>query len=461
MKLTPTRSVFLHEFSARALADTFESRVAVKGGMGRDGTSASAFKKRLKREIANIRRAGLRGAYTPSAYKEHLVSKGPGKEPRVLSIPTVRDRLVLRALNQAIASLIPESRSSLAPAVVGSLIRVLERGSFDSFVRLDVKNFYPSIRHAHVEEALKRRLRNGPLISQTMRMIRTPTLGRSRPKSPSWPSIGVPQGLSISNNLAEIAMLDFDEKLRSNSHLSYHRFVDDILVLCDASTVEQVAIELRTDLARFGLETHPLGNDSKSTSGLVAEPFEFLGYRFEWPRITVRGGSVTSIKTSLTRVMTAYRKYAQLNQDNPLDLARALRRCELRLNLKISGCVYEGTRRGWIAFFSQIRHQQLLKHLDWYVTSEMKRFGIYGAFEPKTFVVAYRHAAHGQPDLSGFVPNFDILSTNEKRSVLIEYFMLAPGWVAALDPTEVDAAMRAKLNRLVSDLDRDTGTGYR
>ena len=41
----------------------------------------------------------IKGTYAFSKYKQKLISKGAGKAPREISIPTTRDRVALRALS--------------------------------------------------------------------------------------------------------------------------------------------------------------------------------------------------------------------------------------------------------------------------------------------------------------------------------------------------------------------------
>jgi hypothetical protein len=47
-----------------------------------------------------------------------------------------------------------------------------------------------------------------------------------------------------------------------------------------------------------------------------------------------------------------------------------------RLNLKISGCIFEGKRLGWMFFFSQTEDVKQLMRLDWFVGKILKKHGL-------------------------------------------------------------------------------------
>lgn len=94
--------------------------------------------------------------------------------------------------------------------------------------------------------------------------------------------VGVPQGLDISNILAEIFISDFDKKMRIGPNIYYQRYVDDILILCDKANVYSIAEMVYKELEKLKLKPHPIGNvDSKSVKGDLNASFDYLGYSVE------------------------------------------------------------------------------------------------------------------------------------------------------------------------------------
>jgi retron-type reverse transcriptase len=444
-------SALRHRLTNAQLVDTFESQIAVRSVVGRDGMQPSAFRSNLAEHLRLVRAKVSDGSYRFSPYRQHLMSKGPGKYPRVVAIASVRDRLVLKVLADVLAQVFRDARSRLAPAVVASLIRELEVGRFDAFVRVDVEEFYPSIRHQVLDQELRSRVKSTRLRALILRAARTPTVAAKAAKPSALPCRGVPQGLPVSNILAEIAMRQVDSDISAWPDVAYFRYVDDILLLCKRESVGSVLQRATERLLKDGLKVHPIDTVGKTATGSLSESFSYLGYEFSWPRVSVRASSVGSFQDSLTKVLTTFRRYAR---KHPGDRDRALVRCRLWLDLKITGCTYEASRRGWISFYSQIRHQQLLHHLDWFVAKQLRRFGLADEIQPKSFVTANRFARRREsPD--GYVPTFDNLSPDEMRLVLQQYFLVDAHSLANMADDQVADQFRQRMHRVVVELERD------
>jgi len=86
-------------FNENYLIEYFNNHIRRKKGGGRDNLTPEKFWKRYKDEINGIATKCLQGNYKFSPYNEKLVLKGRRKYPRVLSIPSIRDRIVLGVLN--------------------------------------------------------------------------------------------------------------------------------------------------------------------------------------------------------------------------------------------------------------------------------------------------------------------------------------------------------------------------
>ena len=95
--------------------------------------------------------------------------------------------------------------------------------------------------------------------------------------------MGVPEGLPISNTLANIYMQDIDIKYRELGCISYYRYVDDMLILVNEDNFFDVKNNICDDIKKLGLEL----ND-KNDEGLVTESFEYLGYVLNDGEVTVR-----------------------------------------------------------------------------------------------------------------------------------------------------------------------------
>ena len=112
---------------------------------GIDRLNIYQFFKQSNQHIDNIQTKCLQGNYRYSPYLENLKSKGIDKKPRVISIPTVRDRIVLLALKELLVKIFPECVPKKLPNTyineIKNLIPNLELES-TNIIRTDIKNFY-------------------------------------------------------------------------------------------------------------------------------------------------------------------------------------------------------------------------------------------------------------------------------------------------------------------------------
>ena len=135
-------------FNEAYLRDYFNRNLLKKKGGGRDSLSPDKFLERYGKEFPMICQKCLGGTYRFSYYNEKLVLKGSNKKPRVLSIPTVRDRLVLGVLNDYLSDIFPDCVSHDVP---NSLIYQIDHyisTHHDKtlyFLRTDFHDFYGTI----------------------------------------------------------------------------------------------------------------------------------------------------------------------------------------------------------------------------------------------------------------------------------------------------------------------------
>lgn len=222
-------------FTAAHLAELFRSKIAKSLATGRDGVRISHFQEIIAEEAALIERRFIAEGYKFTTFKERLILRGAHREPRQISIPTVRDRLALRAACQVLHTYIPETRGSSPHALVSRVVAAIRSGdqSSKSFVRVDVRDFFPSISHAILNREMRHSVLEAEVISLCAQAVATPT-GNAGGPSPR----GVPQGLSISGALSGLYMMRFDQK-QINRNQNYFRYVDDILLICENKDADE------------------------------------------------------------------------------------------------------------------------------------------------------------------------------------------------------------------------------
>ena len=73
---------------------------------------------------------------------------------------------------------------------------------------------------------------------------------------------GVPQGLPISNILASIYLLEFDKIYKTNTCISYFRYVDDILIFTSNKNKKKIKESIEDNIEnKFLLELNAVKND--------------------------------------------------------------------------------------------------------------------------------------------------------------------------------------------------------
>src|SRR5690606_7823562 len=199
------------------LLEGFHESIAEGTVRGLDRVSPAAFERVKESELSVAARKLREGTYRFTPYLEVLQSKGRGRCPRVLSVPTVRDRVVLVQLKELLHARFPDRVGRILP---NAHIRAIKKhisgvDSEDTLVyRADIVGFYDNINHALLELELGRGMRpeETALIN---RALRTPTVPRGYRRSERRayrPDRGVPQGLAISNVLANIYLRTLDEE---------------------------------------------------------------------------------------------------------------------------------------------------------------------------------------------------------------------------------------------------------
>lgn len=424
---------------------------------GRDGVNGSQFISNKDEEVDIIIRKTTSGKYRFVGYLEILKLKGKGKPPRVISKPSIRDKVLLRHINKY---LIQTLRGRLSFHLPNELIRKViaqYRSSLSlgmHFIKIDLTRFYDSI----PKGPLLGRLRGD--ISPQMEWliteaISTPTIPKGRRMSGSEPVdiCGVHQGLPISNTLATYYMEPFDKKF-SSELTSYNRYVDDILVICTRESVDQVKTSLSSELKVMGLSTNP----SKTDFGPLEGEFEYLGYRFYRGEVMIRSSSIEGFIVRICSIVNMYKKYLSTGVWNGFEIKDSNFGTKVflnNLNEKITGAISGDNRYGWIAYYSEIDNLIQLRMLDGIVKKKLARVLEKGhPGKVKTLLRSYYRHKHG--NAGGYILDYrTIEELTAKLQYLVEYGHIREGLF--LTAVEIDGHFQKARDQHLSSLDKDIG----
>jgi len=399
------------------------------------------------------------GRYKITQYKEQLISKGRSKHPRVISIATAQDRIVMYVLAQVVGRSFGLSRPELAQAKVKKLSQALDSNQYTHYLRIDLIDFFGSIDHAALEKSLRKRIRKTEILDLIMAIVATSTVAAGSPRHCGREYRGVPQGLPIANILAELVLQPVDDEFIKRKDIAYHRFVDDVLVLGAEDLVEDILTRYIGSIAPLGLRAHALGQDSKTAIGSLSDKFDFLGYEFHGKKRGVRASSVRKIENTLAKNFSSFRHAQMRLVADASEEARRRQRAKLewRVNLVISGCIIHGTRRGWLAYFVQLNDLTLLKRLDGLLAHLRERHAVPESVRLKSFMRAYWALTRPNARRRDYIPNFDKASDEEQSAILTEQFDISKERVLAMAVEDRRSLFEAKILRLVTELEKDVG----
>jgi len=252
-------------------------------------SGVESFLKQIQDEL-------VRNTYQPMPVRKREIPKDGGNKVRVLSIPTIRDRVVQGALKLILEPIFEadfqsgsygyrpkrsahEAVDRVAQAIVQGLTRIID---------LDLRAYFDSVQPSLLLEKVARRVQDRSVM-KLLKMILKSTGTK-----------GVPQGGVISPMLSNLYRTEVDRMLekaiattRRGKYLNvqYSRFADDMVVLIDsrprhAWLLGAVEKRLREELAKLRVDINE--EKSRTVDLSKGESFGFLG--FEYRRIRSRKG---------------------------------------------------------------------------------------------------------------------------------------------------------------------------
>ena len=401
--------LFQKSFSPKLLKQCYIDKIQYRASIGMDNVTPKAFENDLDKNIRIISDNVTSGHYHFTRYREVLISKGRGKEPRVISIPTIRDKLALASYHSFLQNVFHDVVDEpLLHTIVGNITYHARSGQYSGFVKVDITKFYASINHTILLKKIRRKIRKKEALEFLTSAISNQTIPRNTKITERTQNLkGVPEGLSISNILADIYLSDLKSIVCNAYNVQFFRYVDDILILCDAQYATDIKDFVVTTLHnKFDLEA----NLQKTTSGKLSDGVTFLGYVFYDDKISIRPAAVHKLENSLEDL---FRKRKKEIVSNPLFI--------WRLNMRIAGCILDSKKYGWLFYYSQMDDLTILFHLDWLILHLFKRFKLEETDGIKSFVRVY-HEITKNVSQSTYLINTDMYSCDEKRSILMSIY---------------------------------------
>lgn len=436
-----TETSFEEFFGVDYLKKLYKENIIYSYAIGIDNISHNKFKDET---FEHISRKTKSSDYFFTKYKLKLISKGRGRVPREISIPTIRDRITLKALCKYLQhTYSKELQMPLPQTLISDVKTKIVIKEYQKFIKLDLLSFYPSINQQKLIQILKEDQIDDRAISLIEKAIKNPTTEKPSAYDKN-PTIGIPQGLSISNILATIYIKRADLKMESMSDVSYFRYVDDILILCKSENTEKKALDtIMKEFSTLDLKAHnpqDKSSEGKSKIGFLStDPFDYLGYTICDQKIGVREASINKLKSSLVDIFVSHKHSKQKNLDF----------LTWRLNLRITGCIMDEKCKGWLFFFSEINDEQILHQLDFFVNQLCKRFDV--KIKTKKFVRSFYQINH-KKHISTYIKNYDNFDIEQKKNLLTNVFKKD---CSKMSEDEINHEFNRKIRYHIKDLLED------
>jgi RNA-directed DNA polymerase len=280
--------LYVHVCQVETLQEAYRMAKENDGAPGIDGVTFEAIEESgVEGFLRQIRDELITSAYRPMRARKKEIPKDGGKV-RVLSIPSIRDRVVQGALKLILEPIFEADFQSgsygyrpkrtahqavnrVAQAIVESKTRIID---------LDLRAYFDNVQHYLLLEKVARRVQDEEVMHLLKMMLKA--TGEK----------GVPQGGVISPLLSNLYLTEVDRMLEramattrygKYTAVQYARFADDLVILIDAHPrhdwlVKAVNKRLREELAKLRVEI----NEEKSRLANLAkgDSFGFLGFEF-------------------------------------------------------------------------------------------------------------------------------------------------------------------------------------
>lgn len=156
---------------------------------------------------------------------------------------------------------------------------------------------------------------------------------------------GIPQGSPISDMVANMYMLDFDEEMKALADKiggCYRRYSDDIMIICppDRNLAHEIALKIddavrkqgkaylkinksKTIMTQFFYQNNDVGYETFDANNKIkSNAFEYLGFSFDGEKVLLKSQTVTNYYKKINRGVQAHIKsgFFKAKQNKSRDL---------------------------------------------------------------------------------------------------------------------------------------------
>jgi RNA-directed DNA polymerase len=281
--------LYVHVCKMETLQEAYWMAKRNDGAPGIDGVTFEAIEESGRESfLKQIQDELVQHTYQPMRVRKKEIPKDGGNKVRVLSIPSIRDRVVQGALKLILEPIFEADFQSgsygyrpkrTAQEAVLRVDKAIMEGK-THIIDLDLRAYFDNVQHYLLLAKVARRVQD----ARVMKLLNL--ILKSTGKK------GVPQGGVISPLLSNVYLNEVDRMLEKAmattrrgkyTHVQYARFADDMVILIDSHPrndwlMRAVDKRLREELAKLRVE---INEDKSRTIDLrKGGSFAFLGFEY-------------------------------------------------------------------------------------------------------------------------------------------------------------------------------------
>jgi RNA-directed DNA polymerase len=361
--------LYAHVCKKETLQEAYEMAKKNDGAPGIDGVTFEAVEESGKDSfLERIREELITGTYQPMPVRKKEIPKDGGTKVRVLSIPSIRDRVVQGALKLILepifeADFQPGSYGYRPKRTAHEAINRVAQGIVETktkIIDLDLRAYFDTVQHSLLLDKVAKRVRD----DQVMRLLKMILKATGKK--------GVPQGGVISPVLSNLYLNEVDRMLeramkatrfKQYTAVQYARFADDLVILVDAHPRHEwllaaVTKRLREEIGKLRVEINE--EKSRIVDLRKGESFGFLGFDFRLAR-SLKGAwrpQYTPKLKKRTAILAKLRKIFRRNKSQ-----RVGRVIEL----------INPILRGWVNYFAVGHSSRCFAFIEDWVEKKIRR----------------------------------------------------------------------------------------
>ena len=362
--------LYVHVCKMETLQEAYRMAKENDGAPGIDGVTFEAIEESgVESFLGQIRNELVTNTYQPMPVRQKEIPKGgDSTKMRLLSIPSIRDRVVQGALKLILepifeADFQPGSYGYRPKRTTHEAINRVAQGIVEGktkIIDLDLRAYFDSVQHSLLLEKVAKRVQDDEVM-HLLKMILKAT-GKK----------GVPQGGVISPVLSNLYLNEVDRMLeraieatrfKQYTAIQYARFADDLVILVDAHPrhallVKAVSKRLREELDKLRVEI----NEEKTRIVDLGkgESFGFLG--FDFCRVRSRKGKwrpqYTPKRKKRTALLDKLREIFRRNATQPVGKVVEL---------------INPILRGWVNYFAVGHSNRCFSYVQDWVAKKVRR----------------------------------------------------------------------------------------